>query len=118
MKKALLASTVALMATSAAAIDLGYGLSAGAEVDVSYITGIEEWSVDLTPSVGLDVYNLSLSAETTIDILKLDSDNDIFTGVDLKAEYALTSMVTTYGKISSDKDLEFGDVTVGATFSF
>jgi hypothetical protein len=118
MKKVLLATTVALMATSAAAIDLGYGVTAGGEIDVNYVTGVEDWAMDFTPSVGVDVYGVDFTAETTIDILDLDSGNDVFTGVDLKAEYALNSMITTYGKISSDEDLEFGDITVGATFSF
>ena len=43
MKKLLLASAIAVAATSASAIDLGYGLSIGAETDMSYTTGTETW---------------------------------------------------------------------------
>lgn len=118
MKKLLLASAVALTATSASAIDLGYGLKAGGEIDINYVTGIEDWSMDFTPSVGVEKYGVEFTVDTTIDLLALDTDEDIFTGLDLKAEYAVTSMLTTYGEISSDKDFEFGDITIGAVISF
>jgi hypothetical protein len=50
--------------------------------------------------------------------MELDQDQ-IFNGVDLKAEYSISNMgITAYGKVSSDADFEFGDVTVGAKLSF
>ena len=118
MKKLLLATSVALTATSASAVDLGYGLSLGGDVDVNYITGVEDWAMDFTPSLGFNAYGTMFTAETTIDILELDSGDDIFTGIDFKAEYELTSMISAYGEVSSDKDFEFSDITLGATFSF
>ena len=118
MKKLLLASALALTATSASAIDLGYGLKAGGEIDVNYVTGVEDWAMDFTPFVSAERYGVKFTADTTVDMLALDTDEDIFTGVGLKAEYAVTSMLTTYGEISSDKDFEFGDITIGAIISF
>ena len=116
MKKLLLASAVAVAATSASAMDLGYGLSVGAETELTYTTGTEVWTMDVTPSMGLGAYGASFTAETTIDVLDLNN-GDIFTGVDWKAEYVWKGM-TTYTKVSSDADFEFGDITMGAKISF
>jgi len=116
MKKLLLAFVVAVAATSASAIDLGYGLSVGAETDMSYTTGTETWELDLTPKVSMGAYGVSFSTETTIDVLNINN-GDIFTGLDWKAEYAWKGM-TTYTEVSSDADFEFGDITIGAKLSF
>ena len=116
MKKLLLASAVAVAATSASAMDLGYGLSVGAETELTYTTGTEVWTMDLTPSVGLGALGASFTAETTIDVLDLNN-GDIFTGIDWKAEYVWKG-ITTYTKVSSDADFEFGDVTMGAKLTF
>jgi len=116
MKKLLLASAFAVAATSASAIDLGYGLSVGAETDMSYTTGTETWELDLTPKVSMGAYGVSFSTETTIDVLDINN-GDIFAGLDWKAEYAWKGM-TTYTEVSSDADFEFGDITIGAKISF
>ena len=116
MKKLLLASAVAVAATSASAMDLGYGLSVGADTELTYTTGTEVWTMDVTPSMGLGAYGASFTAETTIDVLDLNN-GDIFTGVDWKAEYVWKGM-TTYTKVSSAADFEFGDITMGAKISF
>jgi len=116
MKKLLLASAIAVAGTSATAMDLGYGLSVGADTELTYTTGTEVWTMDVTPSMGLGAYGASFTAETTIDVLDLNN-GDIFTGVDWKAEYVWNG-ITTYTKISSDADFEFGDITMGAKISF
>ena len=116
MKKLLLAFAVAVAATSASAIDLGYGLSIGAETDMSYTTGTEVWELDVTPKLSMGAYGVSFSAETTVDVLDINN-GDIFTGVDWKAEYAWKGM-TTYTEVSSDADFEFGDITLGAKIKF
>ena len=116
MKKLLLASAIAVVATSAHAIDLGYGLSLGAETDLNYTTGTETWEMDFTPSMSLGAYGVSFSAETTIDVLDINN-GDIFEGIDWKAEYAWNG-VTTYTEVSSDADFEFGDITIGAKLKF
>ena len=116
MKKLLLTVAFATVATSASAIDLGYGLSIGAETDMNYTTGTETWDLDFTPSMGLSLYGASLSAETTVDVLDINN-GDIFTGVDWKAEYAWKGL-TTYTEVSSDADFDFGDITLGAKIKF
>ena len=116
MKKLLLPVAFAAMTTSVSAMDLGYGLSVGAETELTYTTGTEVWTMDVTPSMGLGAYGASFTAETTIDVLDLNN-GDIFTGVDWKAEYVWNG-ITAYTKVSSDADFEFGDITMGAKLSF
>ena len=116
MKKILLPVAFAAMTTSVSAMDLGYGLSVGAETELTYTTGTEVWTMDVTPSMGLGAYGASFTAETTIDVLDLNN-GDIFTGVDWKAEYVWNG-ITAYTKVSSDADFEFGDITMGAKISF
>jgi hypothetical protein len=116
MKKLLLPVAFATMATSATAMDIGYGLSIGAETELTYTTNKEVWTLDVTPSMGLGAYGASFTAETTIDVLDLNN-GDIFNGVDWKAEYVWKG-ITTYTKVSSDEDFKFGDITVGAKLSF
>tara|TARA_A100001515_G_C4549108_1_gene202826 strand:+ start:171 stop:521 length:351 start_codon:yes stop_codon:yes gene_type:complete len=116
MKKLLLPVAFATIATSATAMDIGYGLSIGADTELTYTTGKETWTLDVTPSMGLGAYGASFTAETTIDVLDLNN-GDIFNGVDWKAEYVWKG-ITTYTKVSSDEDFNFGDITVGAKLSF
>ena len=116
MKKLLLPVAFAAMTTSVSAMDLGYGLSVGAETELTYTTGTEVWTMDVTPSMGLGAYGASFTAETTIDVLDLNN-GDIFTGVAWKAEYVWNG-ITAYTKVSSDADFEFGDITMGAKISF
>ena len=116
MKKLLLPVAFATMATSVSAMDLGYGVSVGAETELTYTTGTELWTMDVTPSMGIGAYGVSFTGETTIDVLDLNN-GDIFTGVDWKAEYVWKG-ITTYTKVSSDADFEFGDITMGAKLTF
>tara|TARA_R100001510_G_C7461886_1_gene82031 strand:+ start:176 stop:523 length:348 start_codon:yes stop_codon:yes gene_type:complete len=109
MKKLLLTVAFATVATSASAIDLGYGLSIGAETDMNYTTGTETWELDVTPTLSMGAYGVSFSAETTVDVLDINN-GDIFEGVDWKAEYAWNGL-TTYTEVSSDADFEFGNIT-------
>jgi len=116
MKKILLPVAFATMATSALAIDLGNGLSMGAEIDTSYVTGVDTWALEATPYAAISQYGITLKAETTVDVLKINED-DVFKGVDLTAEYVWNNM-TTYTEVSSDADFEFGDITIGAKIKF
>ena len=116
MKKLLLSAAVVAVGTSVSAMDIGYGLSVGAETDMSYTTGTETWELDLTPKVSMGAYGVSFSTETTIDVLDINN-GDIFTGLDWKAEYAWKGLAT-YTEVSSDADFKFGDITMGAKFSF
>lgn len=121
MKNILLASAVvAFTATAANAVDvelLGQTISVGTESDINYVTGIEEWEWTATPYAAFTTsVGVTLSAETEIDMRSLDQD-EIFKGVDYTAEYAVNG-VTLYTEVSSDRDWEFGDITVGAKVKF
>ena len=95
----------------------GQTISAGAESDINYITGVEEWDWTATPYASFTTsMGIGLSVETEIDIRGLDED-EIFKGIDWAAEYAVSG-VTLYTEVSSDRDWEFGDVTVGAKVKF
>ena len=116
MKTVICSVALVTVATSVSAIELGNGLSIGAEVDTSYVTGVDTWTMEATPYAAFNLYGTTLKAETTVDVLKINED-DVFKGVDLSAEYAWNGF-TTYTKVSSDKDFEFGDITIGAKIKF
>ena len=112
---------LAIMATKAASMDFsvaGQTLSIGADTDINYTTGVEEWVWELTPSAGVTALGIGLSVATDIDMLTLD-EGDIFQGLDFTADYEVSNTnINLYTEVSTDADLEFGDVTVGARFSF
>ena len=96
----------------------GQTLSIGAETDLNYTTGVEDWVWELTPSAGITALGIGLSVATDIDMLTLD-EGDIFQGLDFTADYTVPSTnISLYTEVSTDSDLEFGDVTVGAKVSF
>tara|TARA_R100001463_G_scaffold694_7_gene3158 strand:- start:267 stop:653 length:387 start_codon:yes stop_codon:yes gene_type:complete len=96
----------------------GQTLSIGAETDLNYTTGVEDWVWELTPSAGVTALGIGLSVATDIDMLALD-EGDIFQGLDFTADYIVPSTnISLYTEVSTDSDLEFGDVTVGAMVSF
>ena len=112
---------LAIAATKAASMDFsvaGQKLSIGADTDINYTTGVEEWVWELTPSAGVTALGIGLSVATDIDMLTLD-EGDIFQGLDFTADYEVSNTnINLYTEVSTDADLEFGDVTVGARFSF
>ena len=109
------------LATSATAMDIpvaGQTLSLGAENDINYTTGIEEWNWELTPSAGIAYSGINFSVETTIDIFDLNAD-EVFTGLDYVVDYTLPATnVKLYSELSSDRDFEFSDITMGARITF
>ena len=121
MKTTAIVTAAMLAATSTSAMDFsvaGQTLSIGAETDLNYTTGVEEWVWELTPSAGVTALGIGLSVATDIDMLTLD-EGHIFQGLDFTADYKVPSTnINLYTEVSTDADLEFGDVTVGATFSF
>jgi len=112
---------LAIAATKAASRDFsvaGQTVSIGADSDINYTTGIEEWEWELTPSAGLTAMGLGFTMATDIDMLELD-EGDIFQGLDFTMDYAVPSTnISVYTEVSTDADLEFGDVTLGAKVSF
>ena len=121
MKTTAIVTAAILAATSTSAMDFsvaGQTLSIGAETDLNYTTGVEDWVWELTPSAGITALGIGLSVATDIDMLTLD-EGDIFQGLDFTADYTVPSTnISLYTEVSTDSDLEFGDVTVGATVSF
>jgi len=114
-----LATLMATTATNAKDFSVvGQTLSIGAETDLNYTTGVEDWVWELTPSAGITALGIGLSVATDIDMLELD-EGDIFQGLDFTADYTVPSTnINLYTEVSTDADLEFGDVTVGAKVSF
>lgn len=110
-----------LAATTSYAKDFsvaGQTLSLGADTDINYTTGSEDWEWEMTPSAGLSAMGIGLTMSTDIDMLTLD-EGDIFQGLDFTVDYTVPSTnISLYTEVSTDADLEFGDVTVGATVSF
>jgi hypothetical protein len=118
MKTFAVAAMATMVAGSVAAADLGYGFTLGGEIDGNYTTGTELFAVDLTTGVGYAAYGVDFSIDTTFDVLSLN-DGDVFEGLDFGAEYAVGATgITAYGEVSTDADLEFGDLTVGAKLAF
>lgn len=118
MKFAATATLAVFVASQAAAIDLGGGLKAGAEIDMNYTTGIEKWALEATPEVGFEAYGANLTVGSTFDLMGLNED-DVFKGLDFGAEYNIQGTgLTAYGEIGTDADFEFGDATMGLKFAF
>jgi hypothetical protein len=110
-----------MVAAPAIAMDIpvaGQTLSLGAENDINYTTGIEEWNWELTPSAGIAYSGINFSVETTIDMFDLNAD-EVFTGLDYVVDYTLPATnVKLYSELSSDPDFEFSDITMGARITF
>ncbi len=122
MKIAVTTAALVLAASTASAGDLNIGgqtISAGGEFDMNYTTGTELWALDFTPKAGLNAFGVDFSVDTTFDVLSLnDTQKDAFKGLDFVAGYTLGGGLRTYTEVSTNKDFDFGDVTMGATFNF
>lgn len=115
MKNILLATTIlAMSAVSAMAFDLGGGLTAGGEVNAEYnVTQSGDIALTATPELVYVVGDMDFTVGTDIDLTNID-----FVGLDLNATYYVGSNVELYAEISTNADLDFGDLIVGATLSF
>jgi len=115
MNKLLLATAITLVSTATSAADLdvlGQTISVGAESDINYTTGVEEWEWTATPYAAFTTsMGVVLTAETEFDIRGLDEE-EVFKGIDYTVEYGVNG-VTVYTEVSSDRDWDFGNVTVG-----
>jgi len=122
MKKlAIILGLSSMIAVPAVAMDIpvaGQTLLLGAENDINYTTGVEEWNWELTPSAGIAYSGINFSVETTIDMFDLNAD-EVFTGLDYVVDYTLPATnVKLYSELSSDPDFEFSDITMGARITF
>lgn len=115
MKKILLATTILAMTTvSAMAADLGYGFSAGADINAEYnVTAGGNVALTATPTLGYTLASIDLTISTDIDM------SDVyFVGLDLEASYDLNKNLNLYANVSTDENFKFGDLIIGATVSF
>lgn len=122
MKFVVTAAAIAMAATTANAAEINAGgvtLMAGGKIDMNYTTGVETWAMEFTPHVGTEFMGVGLSVETTVDLLKLDTDgSDVFTGLTLGSSYVVMDKMSVYGEVDTNKDLEFGDVKMGMLLAF
>lgn len=96
----------------------GQTVSVGGKVDANYDTGTELYAMEFVPKAGINAWGVDFGVETTFDMLQLN-DGDVFQGLDYTAGYTIGDTgLRAYGEISSDADFEFGDATVGVSFSF
>jgi hypothetical protein len=115
MKNVLIAAAVlAMTATSVMAADLGRGFALNTDINAEYnVTAGGEIALTATPELAYTVDVLTLSVATDIDLADID-----FVGFDLAASYDVNDSWNLYAEVSTDADLNFGDVVVGATVSF
>tara|TARA_R110000737_G_scaffold78339_2_gene109728 strand:+ start:33729 stop:34097 length:369 start_codon:yes stop_codon:yes gene_type:complete len=122
MKMTIAAVALTLVAGTASAADFtvaGQTLTVGGDLDANYTTGVEAFAIDLTNSVGFNAWGVDFSAEHSLDVLRInEAGYDLFQGLALESGYTIAPGVRTYGKVAMDNDFDFGDVTVGASFSF
>lgn len=126
MKIAALAAVSAITLAACAAEEaeaadfsvLGQTVSIGATADVNYETGVEDWSMEFVPSAGWKAWGTDFKISSTFDVLELNTSDEIFEGLDFEAGYELWEGVRAYGEVSTDSDFEFGNTTVGVSFSF
>ena len=96
----------------------GQTVSVGGKLDANYDTGTELYAMEFVPRTGINAWGIDFGVETTFDVLQLN-DGDVFQGLDYTAGYTIGGTgLRAYGEISSDADFEFGDATVGVSFSF
>lgn len=122
MKIAAFTAAAIITATSAMAVDFnvaGQTISAGGKFDTKYDTGTEDWAMEFEPKAGVTAWGVDFTASTTFDILELNSDDDIFKGMDFEAGYTIGGTgLRAYAEVGTDSDFEFGDTTVGVSFEF
>jgi len=122
MKLAALTTAAALLvAPAVSAADLGGGMSAGATVEGTYTTGTDVFALTVDPYVGMTLFGVNNKLTANVDLLGLESGSaiDTFQGLDWKSSIAMgMDGMEVFGKISSDADLKWGDMTIGLSFAF
>ena len=118
--KLVIATVAALTATSASAMDLGFGLTAGGEAVAEYNVDTEAFTVTLEPEVGYNVYGVDLTASTLLTVYEGDFVlGDTLPTVDFEARKTVLGNVDVYGGVGYNFEAEARtDVKVGLSFSF
>jgi len=110
-----LAAVIALASTSAYAVDLGNGISAGAEIEAEYNFDTEADKITLTPYAGYDLRGIGFLVESELDMNNL-SDEEL----DLKwsVSYQWMKNGTTYVELETNDEWETNNLTAGVSFKF
>lgn len=121
MKYAALTAAALLTATSIQAADIGAtGISIGASATSEYNIDAENMTLELSPSMGYELWGTDLSVSTDLMIY---NDEFVFMDVnpiiDFKVGYGIMDNAEFYVETGYDLELDdMSDVVVGATFSF
>ena len=127
MKSTLLASAlVVALATSASAIELGGGLQLNTSIDGEWNTGTELFTTTVTPTLmyspmaGLDVW-----ADTELNVYdgtNLNLNSDVFTGINIGADYILPAMgplgAKAYIEAGFNSDWDYTRTLLGFSLNF
>lgn len=118
MKYAILAAAFALTATAASAFEIGdTGLLVNNSIVAEYDTSTEVLATTYTPELRyIALEGVSIYMNTEFDL-----QDPAFNGVTVGAEYAPGAGeldLITYVKATSDADLQFNGVIVGAELNF
>ena len=119
------ATAITLVASQAAAMDLGNGLSVGATTDASYDIEAENLNLMITPKVGYSTWGANFGVAMDIDIYDeeefvLDDALDEAV-IDFTVDYpiGLVDGLVAYGETSYNFDAEDTvDSKVGVKFTF
>lgn len=116
MKTFLLTATAVLALTAgvAQAADLGHGFALSTEINAEYnVTAGGDVALTATPELAYTIGSVDLTVATDIDLADIN-----FVGLDLEAKYVVNDNWDLYADVSTDADLNFGDVVIGATVKF
>jgi len=112
---AITAAAIFALSTSANATALGGGFSSDSEVKFDYNLDTEVYTLTLSPEIEYSMGAMDFSIGTDVNLRDVG-----FTGMDWTLEMDIESVpgMGVFGKITTDKDWEAGDLNIGATFSF
>jgi len=111
MKAITISAAALLVAMSASAQAEGLGLKFAGEV--AYSLESESFVAEVGPS--LNMYGLSIDPRMHTALSGTDPS---FTGTSVELGYGLSESLSAFGKVSTDEDLSYEDLSVGVRFSF
>lgn len=109
MKAITLSAAALLVAMSATAQADGIKFAG----EVAYSLESESFVAEVGPS--LNMYGLSIDPRMHTALSGTDPS---FTGTSVELGYGLSESLSAFGKVSTDKDLSYEDLSVGVRFSF
>lgn len=118
-----IAAIVAVMASSASALELGYGLSLSNTATAEYNVDTEVMSLKTEPTLAYAApYGVGVSVGTELSIYEdefVDATFETLPTLDFRADREVHTGLTVYGEVSYDLEAEErGDAVLGVSFSF